>query len=298
MEKCSLNEKEEMKKQSKENKNSSLNGLNFYPFMNCGKGNNNKIIGGKTMKYLRRFIMTTALMFLAVNSIKAQSNPVVTMQGFLTDSTGRALPDGIYGSMFRIYDEPAGGTLLWEESHDLILDHGLYDAFLGSKIPIDLPFDRDYWLSVEVEGFALQQPRLRVGHSFVSLKALKSDSSGFAENAAMLGGKPASFYDPVISLSFESLSGIATDAQIPDDITINRAGNADSLDHRPASEYLTDSELVTHEDDDDAHHRRPLASGAGSQTSAKSSRDRDRNGFSDGLSREVVGRGNQCRYFQ
>ncbi len=208
------------------------------------------------MRYLKRFIMTTALMFLVVNSTKAQSNPVVTMQGFLTDSTGRALPDGIYATKFRIYDDPTGGTLLWEESHDLILDHGLYDAFLGSNNPIDLSFDRDYWLSVEVEGVAPQQPRLRVGHSFVSLKALKSDSSGFAENAEMLGGKPASFYDPVTSLSFESLSDSASDAQIPDDITINNAGNADSLGNVSAGDYATDSELAVHASSSNVHHAR------------------------------------------
>ena len=240
-----MKEEEAMKKESKENKYSSLNGVYYYPFKINSRRKNNKIIGGNTMKYLRRFIMATALMFLAVNSIEAQSNPVVTMQGFLTDSTGRALPDGIYATKFRIYDDPIGGFLLWEESHDLILDHGLYDAFLGTNNPINLSFDKDYWLSVEVEGVALQQPRLRVGHSFVSLRALKSDSSLFAENAELLGGKPASFYDPITSLSFDSLTGIASDAQIPDDITINNAGNADSLAGIVASDYALKSDLPT-----------------------------------------------------
>ncbi|MCH7496191.1 MAG: tail fiber domain-containing protein, partial [Candidatus Marinimicrobia bacterium] len=79
----------------------------------------------------------------------------------------------------------------------------------------------------------------------VSLKALKSDSSGFAENTGMLAGKPASFYDPVTSLSFDSLSGIASDAQIPDDITINSAGNADSLAGIAASAYALKSDIPT-----------------------------------------------------
>ena len=263
-------EKEEMKKVSKESKNSSLSGIIYYPFRLNKRRKNNKIIGGKTMKNLRRLIMATALIFLAVNSTEAQSNPVVTMQGFLTDTTGRALPDGIYVSKFRIYDDPTGGTLLWEESHDLILEHGLYDALLGSKTPINLPFDKDYWLSVEVEGVVLQQPRLRVGHSFVALKALKSDSSGFAENAEMLAGKPASFYDPVTSLTFNSLSGTASDAQIPDDITIDNAGNTDSLGHKPASEFLTASKLESHEGDDNAHHTRYSDSEAVSAMGTKS----------------------------
>ena len=58
------------------------------------------------------------------------------------------------------------------------------------------------------------------------------------------------------------LSGIASDAQIPDDITINNAGNADSLAHKAVSEFLTDSELESHKIDEDAHHEKYADSNA------------------------------------
>lgn len=99
---------------------------------------------------------------------------------------------------------------------------------------------------MEVDGQGEQQPRIRVGYSFFSIKSLKSDSSAFAENTDSLGGKPASFYDPVTAFSFNSLSGTATDAQIPDDITIERsidAGNADSLGGIAASAYALKSDI-------------------------------------------------------
>ncbi|MCH8299877.1 MAG: tail fiber domain-containing protein [Candidatus Marinimicrobia bacterium] len=199
------------------------------------------------MKNLRRLIMATALIFLAVNSTEAQSNPVVTMQGFLTDTTGRALPDGIYESKFRIYDDPTGGTLLWEESHDLILEHGLYDALLGSKTPINLPFDKDYWLSVEVEGVVLQQPRLRVGHSFVALKALKSDSSGFAENADSLAGIVASAYALKSDLPTGGGGEVVDGAfSTTSNVTSNVPGNLALDDFVFGSSQLNDDGIADH----------------------------------------------------
>ena len=209
--------------------------------MNGKTARNKQIIGGKTMKILMRLITMTALLFVAVNNTLAQVNPVVSMQGFLTDAAGNALPDGEYEILFRIYDDAAAGTKLWEESHNVVLDHGLYDAFLGSSQPLNIQLNRDLWLSVEVND--VLQPRLRIGYSFFSLKSLKSDSSTHALNSDFLGGRPASFYEPVTTFNFESLSGTASDAQIPDDITINSAGNADSLGGAAAQSYALKSEL-------------------------------------------------------
>lgn len=80
--------------------------------MNGKTARNKQIIGGKTMKILMRLITMTALLFMAVNNTLAQVNPVVSMQGFLTDAAGNALPDGEYEILFRIYDDAAAGTKL------------------------------------------------------------------------------------------------------------------------------------------------------------------------------------------
>ena len=74
-----------------------------------------QIIGGKTMKTLMRLLTMTALLFLAVTNTLAQVNPVVSKQGFLTDITGRALPDGEYEILFSIYDDATAGSKLWED---------------------------------------------------------------------------------------------------------------------------------------------------------------------------------------
>ena len=90
-----------MKSTYKRKKNSGQNAILYDPFM-PGRRKFNRIIGCNTMKSLQRLIMLAVLMFITVNTAKAQLNPVVTMQGFLTDSAGRALPDGTYQSKFRI----------------------------------------------------------------------------------------------------------------------------------------------------------------------------------------------------
>ena len=110
------------------------------------------------MKTLMRLLTMTALIFLAVTNTLAQVNPVVSKQGFLTDITGRALPDGEYEILFSIYDDATAGSKLWEESHTLVLNHGLFNAFLGSSQPLNLPLNSDLWLSVEVEDNGIQMP--------------------------------------------------------------------------------------------------------------------------------------------
>lgn len=64
-------------------------------------------------------------------------------------------------------------------------------------------------------------------------------------------------HDKATSLAFSSITGTATDAQVPDNITINvakSAANADSLGNVVAAAYATDSELSGHTTDAGAHH--------------------------------------------
>ena len=170
-----------------------------------------------------------------------QQHPVLTFQSFLMDSTGHAAPDGNYTVIFRLYDDPTAGTLRWEETQMVSVDHGLYDVFFGEISPLNIPLDRDYWLSVEIDGQGEMSPRLRVGYALYSIKSLKSDSSYHALNTDSLGNRPADFYTPITSLSFDSITGLASDAQIADNITINSAKNADSLGQRHSSGYLQDT---------------------------------------------------------
>ena len=113
-------------------------------------------------------VLCTALLFLLLSAVGgetlvAQSIPqALGYQGILVDADGIAWPNGNYELTFRIYDAPNGGAPLWQEAQSAALIDGVFDAQLGSSIPIDLPFDRPYWLAVELAGESEMTPRIQL----------------------------------------------------------------------------------------------------------------------------------------
>ena len=101
---------------------------------------------------------------------------VMNYQGILKDSGGQPVPDGSYGITFRIYDVPVGGAALWQGTQEISAGNGLFMAQLDIS-GVNLPFDMDYYLSLEVgsDGEMVDRQRLTM-----SPYAARSDSSDFA----------------------------------------------------------------------------------------------------------------------
>lgn len=95
----------------------------------------------------------------------------IRFQGNLKDSAGAKL-DGTYAITFSIYDTDTGGVALWQETHQaLLIENGLLDVELGSVSSINLAFDAQYWLGVQVETDEEMSPRFKfssVPYSFVT----------------------------------------------------------------------------------------------------------------------------------
>ncbi len=80
-------------------------------------------------------------------------------QGDLKTASGDPL-NGDYSIAFRLYEEKDSGAPIWEETQQNIsITAGLLDVALGSANPIDVSFDRQYWLGVEVESDGEMTPR-------------------------------------------------------------------------------------------------------------------------------------------
>jgi len=107
-------------------------------------------------------------------------------QGKLTDATGVGINDTL-PFVFRIYDDPTAGVLLWTETHPdppgVPIVKGLFDVVLGSISPINLPFGADLWLEIEVDG-AVLTPRVKLLSSPYSFRAAIADSvaGGIVDN--------------------------------------------------------------------------------------------------------------------
>lgn len=93
----------------------------------------------------------------AVGAPRAQ----LLYQGALTDLDGRPV-EGQLAMVFRLYAESDGSEALWEEIHQVVVEHGRYVVQLGSLVPFtDGLFNRDaLYLGVTVGSNSEMRPRL------------------------------------------------------------------------------------------------------------------------------------------
>ncbi|MFO7651795.1 MAG: tail fiber domain-containing protein [bacterium] len=109
---------------------------------------------------------------------------LLSYQGRLADTTGRAVPDTLYAVRFRLYEQPSGGTQFWEETQDVQTRSGLFSVLLGSLTPIgNLPRAGTLHLGMAVAGGAEMVPRLRVAsaaYAFLAERARRADTADYA----------------------------------------------------------------------------------------------------------------------
>jgi hypothetical protein len=188
----------------------------------------------------------------------------INYQGMLTDPDGNPLT-GTYEMTFILLDAPTNGTIVWNENHPSVtVTDGIYNVQLGS---VSNPFSpslfnnyAELYLEVHVNSETLGPPQRLTSTAFAmkagdadTLEGLGSadlDQSAHVTDTAnphsvtpaQIGAATSSdlssheantsaHHDK--TTSFTELTDQATDAQIPDTITINHAataGDADTLD--------------------------------------------------------------------
>jgi hypothetical protein len=114
----------------------------------------------------------------AVSQVCTSAVPqTMSYQGVLTDNGGAIPPDGTYNFVFKVYDDPtlSGAHLLWTENQNSIqVARGGFNVILGMgtpAVPLALPFDKQYYLGIVVNGGAELSPRVTLASSPYSLVA-------------------------------------------------------------------------------------------------------------------------------
>lgn len=98
----------------------------------------------------------------------------MTYQGILKNSNGVPMPHNPDDIVFRIYNDPDFGDELWSDTVSIVTDaNGIFTAELSG---LDIPFDVDYWLELEVAGEILS-PRQKL---HMSAYAARADTAEFA----------------------------------------------------------------------------------------------------------------------
>ncbi len=122
-------------------------------------------------------------------------------QGRLTNPDGTNVADGTYDMIFRIYNVPSDGIVLWKEYHTggnkVTVEDGVFNVNLGSINEINLNFNSGvYYLGIEVNGDGEMTPRRRIG------------GTGYSLNTERVYGVPGSLTDTNIDTFPEAERGI------------------------------------------------------------------------------------------
>jgi hypothetical protein len=102
---------------------------------------------------------------------------IMTYQGILKDSAGNPVADSVYSVTFRLFDQESGGSSLWDQTLPCTTSTGYFNTTFSN---VNLPFDVDYWLEMEVGGEILDPRRemSMVGYAAVSDTADYAASGG------------------------------------------------------------------------------------------------------------------------
>lgn len=102
---------------------------------------------------MKKGIFVLVGLLMIVTTAWAQVPHLLRYQGILQDAQGKPLT-GSYTVSFRIYDseaDPMTGAL-YSETQTVSCDEGLFSVMLGGGGDLSsLPFDKSYWLGLEVE---------------------------------------------------------------------------------------------------------------------------------------------------
>ena len=114
-----------------------------------------------------------------VSPVPAQLN----FQGRLNNAQGQPVADGIHQLTFRIYDVPVDGTPLWDETHSVATNNGLFSVLLGSTAGNPLTPELfsgggDRWLGIQVDADPEMEPRQPIASVPFALVAQQAESLG------------------------------------------------------------------------------------------------------------------------
>jgi hypothetical protein len=100
-------------------------------------------------------------------------------EGYITDDSGLPLPDGPYDFRFSLYESPEGGAPVWAEEHLAVeVVDGVVQVRLGEgtpPAPLDIPFDAQYYLGVQLGDDPEMVPRLQLMTTAYAFRARVAD---------------------------------------------------------------------------------------------------------------------------
>lgn len=211
-------------------------------------------------------VVLISFILCLVNSSAWAVPGLINYQGKLTDADGKAL-SGSYQIGFYLYNAETGGNVLWSEQQTVTITDGIYSVKLGSTglspFPVEIFRNNQLYLEMVIRNpktgsNETLSPRQQLTSTAFAMRAGDVDNGEWIIQPVEIerivqieDGLDAHIQDPEAhhkkTISFKELIDTASDAQIPDDISIDyakKAGDADTIDGKHAGGFLDTSDNI------------------------------------------------------
>ncbi len=114
-----------------------------------------------------RALIVLCLVLMLLPSVAVATPQLVSVHGKMTDIFGNNIT-GPYDMVFRMYTQETEGAAIWSESWNAGTEKvtfgpdGYFSVLIGSHNSLDLPFDTQYWLEMQVQ-LDILAPRFKLG---------------------------------------------------------------------------------------------------------------------------------------
>lgn len=153
-----------------------------------------------------------ALMVTISGSIIAQNSQApntLNIQGVLNNVNSQPVPNGNYSITFRIYTSTLGDVPEWSETQNNIqVQSGIFNAILGKINPLNLPFDRPYYLGIKLANEPEMEPRIELTSAPYSLLAKSVQNNSISTDKIQTN---AVTIDKIANPIVSSINGVTND---------------------------------------------------------------------------------------
>jgi hypothetical protein len=136
---------------------------------------------------MRKTILSLIFLILSSSFVFSQVPQTISYQGLLKNSEGTYVKDGEYNISFNLYETSTGGSSLWAEKQKVSITQGLFNVILGSVKPINLSFNKQYWLGITIENTTELLPRIQLTSSAYSLNSQTVADSSVTSSKILSG---------------------------------------------------------------------------------------------------------------
>jgi hypothetical protein len=194
-------------------------------------------------KVLLLSLLALLVAVLPSMNANAQGLDQIHYQGQLTMDGDKPV-NGQVPITFSIYDQEFGGSALWVELQDVPVMAGFFNVYLGSVNPLNLKFDGQYWLEMQIGNSKYPRQQMTASpYAMTSMHAIDADTALVAQIAIAVadgGVTPASLSDELKNFTGD-LEGEIPHATIKRGVITQQhlAPNVTTVPSGPASGDLT-----------------------------------------------------------